>query len=98
MALDVGPVNITGAVKMYRARVWWRDGVLYMCGAENLVKSAEVEEPIRDARGWWAAVLSDGRHIHFTRRGCSACGWQLGRMDREMLEAKAVVVQLRASA
>lgn len=93
--LDVGPVNITGAVKMYRARVWWRDGTLFMCGAENLVKTAETEEPEKDSRGWWKTQLSDGRHIHFSRRGCSTCGWQLGRLNPETLEGKAVPVLLR---
>lgn len=87
-AVDVGPVRVLGPVKSNRARVFWRDGVLYVAAGRNAVKSIETSEPVRSTSGW-VATTTDGAEITFTSHGCPRCGWTLHRVDADQLVAAA---------
>lgn len=88
MAVDVGPVRVSGPVKSNRARVFWRDGMLYVAAGRNAVKSVETTEPVRE-RNHWAATTDDGQTITFTEHGCPRCGWTLSRVPADQLVAAA---------
>lgn len=72
--LDVGPVNIRGAVRASRARVVYKDGTLIcVLGAKRVRTFTNIPPPV-ESRGVWTAHTSDG-DVQWTRRGCSSCGW-----------------------
>lgn len=99
--LDVGPVRVSGRLKGNRARVIWdpKPGVeingrpfgrLYVCLAANNVRAFDAAEPTYDGEVWTTHTLEgvDATfHIEWTRKGCPACGWQLGRLKANRIIA-----------
>lgn len=72
--LDVGPVNVRGAIKARLARVVWADGTLHVAhknGSAIKVQRIETSEPQKPktASGYWRAE-SDAGMVSFTSKGC----------------------------
>lgn len=88
--LDVGPVRVSGRIRATRARVIWTEGRLYVCLAANNVRSFTTSELAFDGEVWTTHTEEgdDGtHHIEFTRKGCPACGWQLGKLKANRIIA-----------
>lgn len=83
--IDVGPVNVTGVVRASRARVLWSDGTLFIVHSASRIQKIETDQPVLEGQVWRAQ--SEGGLISFTRKGCPACGYQLGRIPAEQILA-----------
>lgn len=72
--VDVGPVNVRGALRARNARVIWDSGTLYVASRRTgrvYVESIETLEPVPPAtrQGYWRAE-SDAGMVSFTSKGC----------------------------
>lgn len=85
MSVDIGPVMVTGAVRASRARVLWSEGTLYVVHSASRIQKITTEEPVLEGQVWRAQ--SESGLISFTRKGCPACGYQLGRIPVEQILA-----------
>lgn len=85
---DQGPMNVSGAITARRARVIYKDGMLYVFTTPTRAQSMATTEPVQSGQDWTVQTEEDGTVIHFTRRGCSTCGWNLGRFSAPDLLAK----------
>jgi hypothetical protein len=86
VTIDIGPVNVMGAIRASRARVLWSEGTLYVVHSANRIDKIETTEPTREATGVWRAQSESGL-ISFTRKGCPSCGYRLGRIPTEQILA-----------
>lgn len=73
--LDLGPVNVRGALRARFARVIWSDGTLYVLhrrAGRIERQTIATSEPTRpeQAHGYYRAVTDEGQSISWTRRGC----------------------------
>ena len=84
---DKGPMNVTGGITARRARVIHKDGTLFVFTTPNAWVSRETSEPELTKDVWTVTSLEE-ETIEFTRRGCSACGWTLGKVTAADLLAK----------
>jgi len=84
---DQGPMNVTGAITARRARVIWKDGNLYVFTTPKNPQVMPTTEPVLNGDGYSVSTPEDGT-ISFTRKGCSTCGWTLGKITAEQLLAK----------
>jgi hypothetical protein len=89
MAIDVSPVQVSGPIRGVKARVIWQDGKLYVArGAQDVTVFDVPEEPVPtdQRRSMWETPEG----LKFYRRGCSSCGYTLGRVPAADLIARAV--------
>jgi hypothetical protein len=82
--VDIGPVNVMGAIRASRARVLWSEGTLYVVHSANRIDKIETAEPTREATGVWRAQSESGL-ISFTRKGCPTCNYRLGRIPIDQI-------------
>lgn len=73
--LDVGPVNVRGALRARLARVVWSDGTLHVVsqnGSKLQHQTLETSEPVPPKRpeGYWRTESAEGA-ISWSKRGCS---------------------------
>lgn len=73
--VDVGPVNVRGALRARNARVIWDAGTLYVVSRRSgriQRQTATTDEPIAPEKrdGMWRAAADDSKSIMFTRKGC----------------------------
>lgn len=83
--VDMGPVNVMGAVRASRARVLWAEGTLYIVHTASRIEKVETAEPVLEGQVWRAQ--SESGLISFTRRGCPSCGYRLGRIPTDQILA-----------
>lgn len=75
MSVDIGPVNVRGALEARYARVIWQDGTLYILarrGGRLHRQTITTSEPVAPptTNGNWKAITDVGQSISWTRRGC----------------------------
>lgn len=81
---DQGPVNVAGAARGSRGRVLWRNGTLFVAFSATRVNAYSCpEEPTKTGEEWKAQTSAG--EVRFTRRGCSSCGFSLGRLNPQRL-------------
>lgn len=76
--LDIGPVNVRGALRARSSRVVWADGTLYVVsrnGEGFVLQTLPTDQPVAppNHRGYWRAQSEQGQ-VSFTRHGCPTCG------------------------
>jgi hypothetical protein len=77
VSVDIGPVNVRGAVRARHARVLWSDGTLYILSKRQgrierqTIATTEPTKP-DTPNGYWRATSDVGQSISFTRRGCGS--------------------------
>lgn len=74
--VDVGPVNLTGAVRGQRVRIVWSDGTLHVVRGRDQITRHVTSEPVQEGENWRMST-PDGKTVFATKRGCS-CGYNLG--------------------
>lgn len=84
---DQGPMNVSGAITARRARVIHTDGTLYVFTTPTSAQVVLTTDPAQSGEEWTVETM-DGEEISFTRRGCSSCGWGLGRYSAPDLLSK----------
>ena len=72
--IDLGPVNVRGALRARYARVIWQSGILYVIhrSAGRVIRQTlQTAEPVRPTQphGYWRAD-SDAGMVSFTSKGC----------------------------
>lgn len=77
--LDIGPVNVRGAIRARSSRVLWTAGTLYVVsrnGAGFTLQTLLTDEPAAppNHRGYWRAQSEEEGQVSFTRHGCPTCG------------------------
>lgn len=83
--VDLSPVNVSGPVRASRARVIWEAGKLYIAKSKTDVTVYDAEKPERDSPS--SSTWRTGEFV-FHKRGCSSCGYALGRYKaRELMAA-----------
>lgn len=100
---SAGPVRLSGATQGNRAAVVFvpdetspsngdqTTGTLHIWLGKTRHTAYHTTEPTPNKGGWDVLWLDeDGEskgHIHFTKKGCSGCGWTLAGMSAEALLA-----------
>lgn len=82
-AVDIGPVNVLGAMRASRARVLWADGILYVVHSASRIEKLATSQPVLEGQVWRAQ--SETGLVSFSRRGCPACGYKLGRIPVDQI-------------
>jgi hypothetical protein len=68
--LDVGPVNVTGAVRGQRVRIVWADGTLHVVRSAARIDRFPMGAPVVDGH-YWRFRTDEGKTVMATKRGCS---------------------------
>ena len=73
--IDVGPVNVRGAIRARYARVVWTDGTLYILSRragriERQTVATNTPTTPASPNGYYRAITDEGLSISWTRRGC----------------------------
>lgn len=75
--VDVGPVNLSGAIRGQRVRIVWSDGTLHVVRTRDQITRHQTSEPVQEGENWRMST-PDGKTVFATRKGCSTCGYRLG--------------------
>src|SRR5690606_42134448 len=88
---DKSPVDLTDGLRVRRARVLWRAGVLYVATTRTSVATYPAAGPSTQIiAGRWQITLDDGRTVRLTKRGCP-CSYSLAKVAAtELLNAAGV--------